>query len=311
MELSAIKAALPAFLEPQLAEYYGAETADRILTGLGSTRPTTLRSNTLRSSAADVAESLAAAGFPTTQVPWYADAFVLGENTQGVSLWDTPLIKEGRVYVQSLSSMLPPLFMDLKPGMDVLDMCAAPGGKTTQIALSLGEEGRVTALDIHKHKVDLIAKNAARLGLKDKVEPVQLDARKAPQHFARESFSKILVDAPCSGLGLIRRKPEIRYDKKLDDSKRLHNIQLSILEAAAPVLKRGGQLTYSTCTILKQENQAVIDEFLKRNPDFKQVRTITKNKIKDDRKELALTIYPDDFLSDGFFIASLIKTGGE
>lgn len=302
-----IEFSIPLWLIKELISETGLAKTEKILAAVNQPAKMSVRNNLALSERSDVISDLAKEKIKAVPSKVAARGIVVEDGF----VPDSRAYAEGKVSIQDESAMLAVESMNVMPDDKVLDACAAPGGKTTQIALNLGEEGKVAALDIHKHKVYLIAKNAVRLGLKDKVEPVQLDARKAPEHFAKESFSKILVDAPCSGLGLIRRKPEIRYDKKLDDSKHLHNIQLSILEAAASVLKQGGQLTYSTCTILKQENQAVIDEFLKRNPDFKQVKTITKNKIKDDRKELALTIYPDDFLSDGFFIASLIKTGGE
>ena len=261
MELSAIKAALPAFLEPQLAEYYGAETADRILTGLGSTRPTTLRSNTLRSSAADVAESLAAAGVPTTQVPWYADAFVLGENTQGVSLWDTPLIKEGRVYVQSLSSMLPPLFMDLKPGMDVLDMCAAPGGKTTQMA-ALGQGAvHITACEQSPVRADKLQFNLEKQGITN-VPILRQDARKLNSFF---SFDRVLLDAPCSGSGtLFAGDPKLSKRFSADLVRNSCKKQSALLAKALEIVKPGAFVLYSTCSVLKCENEEIVTTALKR-----------------------------------------------
>lgn len=214
--------------------------------------------------------------------------------------------KEGKLVIQDESAMLAVDSMDVQPNDIVLDACAAPGGKTTQIADSL-QEGKVYALDIHQHKVKLIAENAARQNVADRVKGIQLDARNVPEEFAQEYFDKILVDAPCSGLGLLRRKPEVKYDKKLNDSKNLHKIQVEILDKIAPTLKVGGVLTYSTCTIIDIENQQVVDEFLSKHPEFEQVKTKTMSNIKENRDELGLTIYPDDFNSDGFFIATLVK----
>ena len=210
--------------------------------------------------------------------------------------------------IQDESAMLAVESMDIQEDDIVLDACAAPGGKTTQIAEKLMTgEGKVWALDIHKHKVKLIEENTNKLGLISKVSAKQLDARKAITEFDSEKFDKILVDAPCSGLGLMRRKPEVKYEKKLADSYSLHDIQVNILEKIAPLLKKGGYLTYSTCTILNIENQKVIDDFLKKHPEFVQEKTYTKNKLKDERDTLSLTIYPDDYMSDGFFIATLRK----
>ena len=125
------------------------------------------------------------------------------------------------------------------------------------------------------------------------------------EEFADESFDKILVDAPCSGIGLLRRKPEIRYTKELTDSQNLHQIQGSILNAVAPKVKKGGIITYSTCTILQQENEQTVQEFLAARSDFRLLTTKTSRNLKDDRASATLTILPSDYGSDGFFISSL------
>lgn len=213
---------------------------------------------------------------------------------------------KGEVFVQDESAMLAVESMQVQPTDQVLDACAAPGGKTTQIASSL-TTGQVTALDIHDHKVKLIEENAKRAHVAANVKALQGDARKLGEVLPAAQFDKILVDAPCSGIGLLRRKPEIKYGKSLQDSLNLHQIQVAILNETAKHLKVGGTLTYSTCTILNQENQATIDAFLSSHPEFVQVKTVTANNVKAERDELGLTIYPDDYLSDGFFIATLKK----
>ena len=198
--------------------------------------------------------------------------------------------------------------MHIEPGDKVLDACAAPGGKTVQIAEALtNEDGHVDALDIHQHKVRLIEKNARRLGVEKRVTAHALDAREVDQLFDDESFDKVLVDAPCSGIGLLRRKPEIRYTKTLNDSKQLHKIQLAILNAVAAKVKKGGIITYSTCTILQQENDDTVQAFLAEHPEFELVKTTTARKVKDNRHSPTLTILPSDFDSDGFFVSSLKK----
>lgn len=194
--------------------------------------------------------------------------------------------------------------MQVRPGDRVLDACAAPGGKTVQIAAQLWN-GQVDALDIHQHKTRLIQKNARRLHVADRVVTHTLDARHVDEEFADESFDKILVDAPCSGIGLLRRKPEIRYSKRPEDSEQLHKIQLAILDAVAPKVKKGGIITYSTCTILHQENDGTVEAFLSSHPEFKLVKTPTTRHVKDDRTTATLTILPSDFSSDGFFISSM------
>ncbi|MBJ3792953.1 methyltransferase domain-containing protein, partial [Bacillus sp. OA1] len=155
----------------------------------------------------------------------------------------------------------------------VLDSCAAPGGKTTHIAERLKGTGKVMSLDLHAHKVRLIKQQAERLGLEN-VETKALDARKVQEHFANETFDKILVDAPCSGFGVIRRKPDIKLGKDKGDSERLSMIQIAILEKIAPLLKQGGRLVYSTCTIEKIENEQVIEKFLQEHPEFEWDTTL-------------------------------------
>ncbi|HAT53939.1 MAG TPA: 16S rRNA (cytosine(967)-C(5))-methyltransferase RsmB, partial [Lactobacillus sp.] len=213
--------------------------------------------------------------------------------------------------IQDESAMLPVEALAPQPADHVLDACAAPGGKTTQIAahLDANQGGLVTALDLHAHKVSLIETNAKRLHVADRVHAQQLDARKAAEQFGPETFDRILVDAPCSGLGLLRRKPEIRYAKTLADSQQLQKIQLSILDAVAPTLKKNGILVYSTCTILKQENDDVATAFIKQHPDFDLVRVATTRDLKPKRSTAWLTIYPDDYGSDGFFVCAFKKHG--
>ena len=153
--------------------------------------------------------------------------------------------------------------------------------------------------------IKLIEKNAQRLGVAERVHACQLDARKVDEKFEDGQFDKILVDAPCSGIGLLRRKPEIRYDKKLSDSQNLHEIQLAILNAVAPKLKKGGIITYSTCTILQQENDGTVQAFLAAHPEFRLLKTQTARTLKNARTGATLTILPSDYGSDGFFISNL------
>lgn len=225
--------------------------------------------------------------------------------SRGASISDTRSYIYGDLTVQDESAMLVAETMHLEKGQKVLDACAAPGGKTTQIATMIGETGEVTGWDIYQKRVQLIQDNAQRMHL-DNVKTEVQDAI-ASREDLDESFDRILVDAPCSGIGLMRRKPEIRYLKSKKDSSDLHQLQLKILDNIAKMLKVGGVLTYSTCTILRKENQETIEKFLAIHPEFEQLKVETAKKIKQNRDELSLNIYPDDFESDGFFIANLKK----
>lgn len=219
------------------------------------------------------------------------------------------LFKSGKITIQDESSMLVAPALQVEPHHQVLDACAAPGGKTTHIASYLSKEagGKVTALDLHKHKVKLIKENAERLHVSDVVEGLEQDARKIDDTFADETFDRILVDAPCSGLGLMRRKPDIKYTKKPQDFEQLHTIQLDILKHVAPKLKSGGLLIYSTCTITREENSQTVDAFLADHTEFEKEEVFVEGPARKCLNDGFLTIYPHDFQSDGFFISALRK----
>ncbi|MBS9337626.1 16S rRNA (cytosine(967)-C(5))-methyltransferase RsmB [Fructobacillus parabroussonetiae] len=296
----AISYSVPEWLVAELTAQLGGKKAASILQSLNHAPEQSARVNTAKSDAEAVIQSLEAEGYTAKKGSLAEDALIIADGHVASST----AYQEGLLTVQDESAMLPVEAMKIDDQVrTVLDAAAAPGGKTTQIAQELPEEARVTALDIHAHKVKLIAQNAARLGLADRVDAMALDAREIPEHFQHD-FDRILVDAPCSGLGLLRRKPEIRYEKSMADVQHLATLQLAILEAAATKLAKGGRLVYSTCTILNQENDDVVAEFLAKHPDFVQVKTETTKGVKADRQELALKIYPDDYQTDGFYIAT-------
>lgn len=219
------------------------------------------------------------------------------------------LFRYGLLTIQDESSMLVAPALQVEANHQVLDACAAPGGKTTHIATFLDAEegGKVTSLDIHPHKVSLIEENAKRLHVSDVVEAKELDARAVSETFPENYFDRILVDAPCSGLGLMRRKPDIRYNKQPEDFRKLPVIQLDILESVAPSLKPDGILVYSTCTFAPEENQEVVAEFLNRHPEFSLVEVPVGNVVQSSIKNNMLTIYPHQYMTDGFFISCLRK----
>lgn len=187
--------------------------------------------------------------------------------------------------------------MDVQKGDTILDACSAPGGKACHMAELLASTGHVDATDIHKHKIGLIKENIKKLKLKN----VSTFDHDATQPYS-ELYDKILVDAPCSGLGVLRHKPEIKYVQSKDSINDLVEIQLSILDNVKYNLKPGGSLIYSTCTIEQMENENVIYTFLKENKDFEfelMTHPITGEKVK------TLQILPQDFNSDGFFITKI------
>lgn len=216
--------------------------------------------------------------------------------------------KLGFLSIQDESSMLVAHALGASENDAVLDCCAAPGGKTTHIAEGL-TTGQVYALDLHEHKVKLIKDQAERLGLKN-IKTQAADSRKVQELFNKEGFDRILVDAPCSGLGVMRRKPDLKYTKTKDDIIKLTSIQKKLLEAAAPLVKQGGRLIYSTCTVDQEENDGVAAAFLESHPDFER-DLFLKERMPDEIapyiEENRLQIFPQYFGSDGFFIASFRK----
>lgn len=214
------------------------------------------------------------------------------------------LFSEGVITIQDESSQLVAPTLDLQGHEQVLDACAAPGGKTAHMASFL-TSGKVTALDLYDHKLDLIQENAQRLGVADRVQTQKLDARKVHEFFEKDSFDKILVDAPCSGIGLLRRKPDIKYNKETTDFTSLQEIQLEILGSVCQTLRKGGIITYSTCTIVSEENFQVVEAFLESHPEFEQVKL--EHECKDILKDGCILITPELYGSDGFFISQFRK----
>ncbi|MED3552239.1 16S rRNA (cytosine(967)-C(5))-methyltransferase RsmB [Cytobacillus praedii] len=225
------------------------------------------------------------------------------------NLANSDAFKEGYLTIQDESSMLVAYALGASENERILDGCAAPGGKSTHIAERMQNSGKVISLDLHDHKVKLIKENATRLELTN-IEPKTLDSRKVQEHFEKESFDRILLDAPCSGLGVMRRKPDMKYTKNEEDLMHLSLIQLNLLKAVSPLLKKGGILVYSTCTVDKEENQLVVESFIKNEVDFEEDHTI-KDRMPAAIRPLVhgfeLQILPQDFGSDGFYIACLRK----
>lgn len=218
---------------------------------------------------------------------------------------ETSEFKRGQITVQDGSSFLAAKYLDPQPGERILDTCSAPGGKAMAMAEMMENEGEIVALDVHEHKLKLIESRTKQMGI-DIVHSELLDARLVANEFDAESFDRVLVDAPCSGFGVIRKKPEVLYTKKMKNVQELAKLQLDILNAAAKVVKVGGVLVYSTCTILNKENIENVTRFLKTNPNFEvQKVEITSNVNGSFDKVGGLNIF-DEFL-DGFYMVKLKK----
>ena len=285
---------LPVWLVSKLKEEYGEERAQAIFESLlvrnkASIRVTDLSRKEEIKAVLEASDSpLAASGLVKEQGHFAGHDFFV----------------EGAITIQDESSQLVAPTLDLQGDEQVLDACAAPGGKTAHMASYL-TSGKVVALDLYDHKLDLIQENAQRLGVADRVQTQKLDARKVHEFFGRDSFDKILVDAPCSGIGLLRRKPDIKYNKETADFASLQQIQLEILGNVCQTLRKGGIITYSTCTIVSEENFQVVEAFLESHPEFEQVKL--EHECKDILKDGCILITPELYESDGFFISQFRK----
>lgn len=289
VERLAIHTSHPTWLVQRWVRQYGWDVAQRICAENNLPAKVTVRVNTLKASRAEVIERLAVEGFKLEEIEELDSGLRLVEG-QG-NLAHTKAYQEGLFTIQGESSMHITPLLDPKPGMKVLDACAAPGGKTTHIAEYMQNEGRIIANDLHVHKERLIQEQVQRLGISN-VETMVRDARRLPEQFQAE-FDRILIDAPCSGFGVIRRKPDLKWSKTEKDIGQIAAVQKEILEALAPLLKKGGSLVYSTCTMEEEENDAVIQTFLENHPSFKQVEGSTKQ------------ILPHDYHSDGFYMTKI------
>lgn len=248
---------IPDLLLTLLREQYGPDEADRIAAGFVR-RAVTLRVNPLKSSLADVTAALDAASITWQPVPWYADALILPE-TREEALRALPLYEQGGVYLQSLSSMLPPLLLDPKPGETILDMAAAPGGKTTQMAALSGNGALITACEKNAIRADRLQFNLDRQGAR-RVSVMRQDARQLDDLFR---FNKVLLDAPCSGSGTVviaEDEPQRRMTP--DWLRKTAATQKALLQKALRLLSPGHEMVYSTCSVLRMENEDVLNAVL-------------------------------------------------
>ena len=213
--------------------------------------------------------------------------------------------KEGKIIAQDASSYLAAKNLGVKSDDLVLDICAAPGGKTAVLAEEMKNKGEIIAIDIHQHKKKLIEENMKKLGI-DIVKATVLDARNVNKQGRK--FDKILVDVPCSGYGVIRKKPEILYTKNRENVEELASLQLEILNSAADILKDGGELIYSTCTIISQENTENVEKFLNERKEFKvKALNIPENVSGEYDKPGGFSINYKEKIMDNFYIIKLIK----
>lgn len=271
---------------------------DILLYSVGAS-PVFVKLNTLRISEDKILDILLGEGITFERSDLLEGAFKVCCNG---AVENTQAYKDGLFHVQDLSCQLCCKVLDPKPDDTVLDMCAAPGGKSFTAAELMNDKGRVLAFDLHENRVRLIKNGAKRLGL-DSITAAVNNAKMFNSELPLAD--KVLTDVPCSGLGVIRRKPEIKY-KNSDDFSRLPDIQYDILDTSSKYVKAGGTLVYSTCTISKAENEEVIEKFLSTHDDFISGDVGSSLGLKPSPY---VTVLPKMFNSDGFFIAKLVRKG--
>lgn len=260
---------------------------------------TVVQVNTLRTTTEALPERLAQEKVSAVPHPWMTDCLVLSGTG---NLENLPSFREGLYYVQDPAAKLSVLCAQLpKDGARVLDCCAAPGGKSFAAAIAMAGRGEITSCDIHPHKTTLIENGAARLGLNNLTAQVQDASEQVASWIG--AMDAVIADVPCSGLGIIRKKPDIRY-KNLKELENLPQLQGKILATQASYIKPGGVLLYSTCTVLKRENEDVVQAFLEGHPDF-FLEPLPLPEVFPKNETGMLTLIPGEYDTDGFFICRL------
>lgn len=280
----------PEWLTEKLTEQYGTETAERILSESLKPHPVMLRVNSLKTDADKLIKILADEGCKAKKHDKNSNCIIA---SGALNISKSAAYSAGLYTLQNISSMAAVEALDPKPGELAIDLCAAPGGKTTYMAELMENRGRILAFDIHPHKAELIKSAVKRLGLLG-VEVKTADAESFNADLA-DTADRVLADVPCSGIGVIHKKPDIKWHRRKEDTDELCKIQYGILQNAARYVKVGGVLVYSTCTILKEENEAQTERFLKEHPMFE---------LEEER-----TLHTFETGGSGFYIAKYVRKG--
>ncbi|MEW8955292.1 16S rRNA (cytosine(967)-C(5))-methyltransferase RsmB [Clostridium sp.] len=292
----------PRWMVNLFTKQYGEYIAKSILKGLNETPYMTVRVNELKGTFDDAFEALEEKGYEVEEGYICPEAIII---KRGKGIEENQAFKEGLITVQDESAMLVAPLMEVKEDEIAMDLCSAPGGKATHMAELMNNKGTVIAQDIHEHKLKLIDENVTRLNLTN-IKTVLGDSTKLNTDFINYG-DKVLIDVPCSGLGIIRKKPEIKWTKNPRDLREVVKVQRDIMDNAAQYVKSGGILLYSTCTLNKEENENNIDWFLNKHKDFKIEKIYlgdAENIIYSDAGYI--TVLPNKYM-DGFFIAKLRK----
>ena len=273
-------------------------TLEAVLRADNEAPDTLVQVNTLKTHRDALLKRLEEEGVQARPHGWMENCLVLSGTG---SLEQLPSFREGLYYVQDPASKLSVLCAGLEPGMAVLDCCAAPGGKSFAAAIAMAGQGSILSCDVHAHKIPLIESGAARLGISNLKAKLQDASAFVPAWEGR--FDAVIVDAPCSGLGIIRKKPDIRY-RDLKETEALPELQRKILWNQAKYVKKDGILMYSTCTLLPRENEDVVHAFLEAHPDFSLEKLPLPAEFPENETG-CLTLLPGQHDTDGFFISRM------
>lgn len=305
-ETIALECSHPEWLVERWLEQFGERTTRDICESNNIAPHASIRVNGLRTTRDQLLTQLRDQGYIANPSAIAPDGIVV-ENGGNMAL--TSGFESGLYSIQDESSMLVAEMLAPAAGMTVLDCCAAPGGKTAHIAEKTGDQGIIYAFDIHDHKRKLIDAQAQRLGLRS-IQTGVLDAAKLPERFAPAAFDRILLDAPCSGLGVIRRKPDLKWTKSPADIADISRMQDELLSAVSGLLKPGGILVYSTCTLEREENEGAIERFLAGHREF-VLDNLADQRLPELQNRFIspgiLRLLPHYYGSDGFFIAAMRK----
>ncbi|MBD5133036.1 MAG: 16S rRNA (cytosine(967)-C(5))-methyltransferase RsmB [Clostridiales bacterium] len=300
VETLSIRYSHPRWLVEEFIDLLGLEGAEALLRADNEQPPTAAQVNTLKTDAEKLGAELRAAGGRVEIHPWLSDCLLL---TGAGDLERLEAFQRGEFYVQDAASRLAVLAAGPEPGQRVLDCCAAPGGKSFAAAIAMENRGEVVSCDIHPHKIKLLEAGRDRLGL-SVIDPTLQNAAQTREDWL-DGFDLVLTDVPCSGLGIIRKKPDIRY-KDPEPLKGLPRVQRSILDNCARYVRPGGALVYSTCTLLRRENDEIVDGFLSDHPDFAAEPFDLPHLGTQPGR---VTFWPHIHGTDGFFAAKLRRKG--
>lgn len=287
----------PKWLVKRLLGLLGRAETEDFLQADNAVAPLTIQVNPLRTNRDDLLSELIATGISAQFHPWVPDCLEL---TGTGDLTELPTFREGKFLVQDPAAKLVSVIAGVKSGDRMIDLCAAPGGKSFGAAMAMDDKGEVLACDLHENKLKRIREGAERLGLTC-IKTFAADGQELRPEW-ESSADVVLVDAPCSGLGIIRKKPDIRY-KSPENLFTLTVLQAAILENAARYVKPGGTLIYSTCTILPEENEQLTDAFLAQHPSFSREKFRLPEPMGD--VEGQLTLWPQRHQTDGFYICRM------